>query len=422
MQTRLLLLASAGLLAGSNVGPAQAADLTAAPPTAAAPPNPVAPSDAYLLNLLYTGEAWSDAAGGLRRGGSYMYNADAHLQVDTGKAFGWTGGQFEAEAFYANAMSTGNTFVGALDQQSPIDTAANAPMFRIYQLFYDQSFGATDVRFGIYDLETEFSNTKPMNLFLSKDLTWNTAFDQSGTMPMNSTVGPGNYPYTPLALRIRETLSPQLSVQVAVADGAADNPKNLAQNNVMFSSAYGALFIGEADYTPDKYTKLMIGTWGLTSKLDDFSHVAAGGSPRMTYGEAGAYVGGATRLYNAGAKRGLDGFFTLGASTPDSTNVATSFNAGLVYTGLLDARPTDKLGVSMNVNQDSGAYRDFMATQGQSLGMYETSFEATYRIKFNDYFTLQPDVQYIVHPYYSSTTHNALALGVHFELGRVFQW
>jgi hypothetical protein len=41
------------------------------------------------------------------------------------------------------------------------------------------------VRVGIYGLETDVSVTKPMSLFLSKDLTWNTALDPSGTMPQN---------------------------------------------------------------------------------------------------------------------------------------------------------------------------------------------------------------------------------------------
>lgn len=293
-----LVIATLVFSAGVGLGPALSADLVAAPtspaPAPALPANPA--NDAYLLNLVYTGEGWDVASGGLRRGGSYMDNMDAQFQVDTGKALGWTGGTFEAEAFYANGMSTGNKFVGALDQQSPIDTAANVPMLRLYQLFYDQNFGSTDVRVGIYDLETEFSNTKPMALFLSKDLTWNTAFDQAGTMPSNSTVGPGNYPYTPLAIRIRQNITPTFSVQVAVADGAADNPNNLAQNAVLFSPAYGALFLGEADYTPDKYTKLMAGGWAMTSKLPDFGQLNPDGSQRMTYGEAGAYVGGTTRL------------------------------------------------------------------------------------------------------------------------------
>jgi porin len=408
------ILALVGLAAAA--GPAFADGV--APPQPAAVPS----SGAYSLNLLYTGEAWDNTYGGLRQGGSYMYNMDAQFSVDAGKAFGWTGGTFFAEGFYANGMSTGNQFVGALDQQSPIDTAANVPMFRLYQLYYDQIFGRTDVRFGIYDLETEFSNTKPMSLFLSKNLTWNTALDQSGLMPLNGTVGPGNYPYTPLALRIRQDLGHDWSVQVALADGAADDPNNLARNGVYFSPQYGAMTIGEVDYTPSKYTKVMLGGWGLTSKLPLFGQFNPDGSQRMTYGEFGGYVGAATRLYSAGPKQGLDGFFTFGASSPQSTNVAQSFNAGLVYTGLFSARPADKAGVSLNFNQASANWQQYQAAMGTTLGSYEASFEATYRAKINDYLTLQPDVQYIVHPNYSPTLKNPVVLGIHFEIGHVFEW
>ncbi len=378
--------------------------------------------DAYELNLLYTGEFWENTSGGLRLGPSYMYNADARLQIDTGKAYGWTGGVFVFEGFYANNISTGNSYVGAVDQQSPIDTAAGVSMLRLYQLYYDQTLGNTDVRFGIYDLETEFAQTKPMALFLSKDLTWNTALDQAGTMPENGQLGPGNYPYTPLALRVRQEFSNNISVQGVIADGAADVPNHPAQNGVEFSSVYGALIMGEVDYTPSKYEKLMAGAWTLTSKLPAFDEYNAGGSQRMIYGESGAYVGGATRLYSPEPRRGLDAFFELGVSTPRSTNVAESLNAGLTYTGLFDARPTDKIGVSFNVNANDAPYRQMEIVQGTPVYQYETSFEATYRAKINQYLTVQPDIQYIIHPDYSQTIKNDLIVGIHFEIGHMFEW
>jgi porin len=420
LQKTLLLATSMVLAAGAGFGPAWAADLanSSVPPAPAAAP----PSDAYTLNLVYTGEVWDVATGGLRRGTSYMDTMDAQFQVDMGKAVGWTGGTFVAEGFYANAMSTNNQFVGAIDEFSAIDTAADAQMLRVYQLYYDQNFGATDVRFGIYDLETEFGSTKPMNLFLSKDFTWNTALDEAGLSPGGGSVGPGDYPSTPLALRIRQAVTPNLSVQFAVADGAADNPNNPAQNAVLFSQDYGALFLGEVDYTPDKYTKLMAGAWGLTSKLPNFGQFNPDGSQRMIYGQEGAYIGAATRLYNAGHGRGLDGFFTFGMSTPQSTDVAESFNTGLVYTGLFDARPADKIGVAMNINGASSNFSQFQSIQGAPIGPSETSFEATYRAKINDYLTIQPDIQYILHPGYDSTIKNTVALAIHFELAHVFEW
>ena len=88
------------------------------------------------------------------------------------------------------------------------------------------------------------------------------------------------------------------------------------------------LIMGELDYTPGKYEKLMVGAWTLTSKLPALGEFNPDGSQREVYGEAGAYLGGATRLYSPEPKRGLDGFFTFGVTTPTSTNVAESLNAG----------------------------------------------------------------------------------------------
>ena len=386
---------------------------------------PAAASDQtspYQLNLLYTGEEWGNAMGGIQRGGSYMNNIDARLSVDTDKAFGWTGGRFVLEGWYENKTSTGNSYVGAVDQQSPIDTAWNTDMYRLYQVYYDQKLGDTDILFGIYDLETEFSVTKPMSLFLSKDLTWNTAFDQSGTMPENGSGGPGNYPYTPLALRVRQTLSDHWSVQGVVADGVADNPHKQQDNGVYFSSNYGALGMGEVDYAPDKHTKVMLGTWGMTSQLPA-NELNADGSTRYIRGQEGAYVGAATRLYTPDSSeqmRGLDAFFTLGYSDPTATNTVQSLNGGLVYTGLLDARPHDKMGVSFNENAASNSFKNAQIASGSGVDSYETSFEATYRAPINEWITVQPDVQYIVDPGYDPTLKNDLIFGVHFEIGHLF--
>jgi porin len=422
MQKTLLLATSLALAAGAAIGPALSADLVNAPAPPA--PAPASSSGAYSFGLLYTGEAWDVPSGGVRRGASYMNNLDAVFRVDTGKAFGWTGGEFVVEAFGANAMSTGNSYVGAINSPSLIDTGLGVGVVRLYQIYYDQKFVATgtDVRLGIYDLDNEFSITKPMTVFLNANLATNTAFDHAGNQTSGGNSGSATYPNTPLALRVRQPVAPNLSVQVAVADGVADNPNNPYQSTVLFGPGYGALFIGEVDYTPDKYTKLMAGAWELTSRLPDFGQFNADGSQRMIYGQQGAYVGGAMRLYSASGPRGLDGFFTLGAATPRSTDVAESFNTGLVYTGLLDARPGDKIGLAMNVNVASSDFSQMQSLQGNPILANETLFEGTYRARINEYLSIQPDIQYVMHAGYDPTIKNPIVLGIHFELSHTFDW
>lgn len=433
MIRRLLLAWACMSLVAAIAGPARADGSSSEPPNIAgrqispgAPGQEVTAAGAgaaavspYQLNLLYTGELWSNVAGGLSRGTTYMHNVDAQLRVDTDRAFGWTGGSLRIEGFYENRASFGNQYVGAVDQQSPIDSAGYE-MFRLYQAFYDQNLGATDVRVGIYDLESEFSTTKPMSLFLSKNLTWNTALDQSGTMPQNGVVGPGNYPYTPLAVRVRQTFSHDWSVQAVVANGVADNPRNQSLNGVVFAPKYGLLFMAELDYTPTSRTKVMAGLWGLTSRLPANDLMNSSGAPRQVYGEEGGYIGGATRLTSEPGRRGLDGFFTLGLSSPTSTNTAESLNGGLVYTGLLAARPTDKLGLSFNENVAPTSYKQAQIAMGNGFQNFETSFELTYRAQLTPWLTVQPDVQYIIHPGYDPTHRNDLAIGLHFEIGHFF--
>ena len=379
-----------------------------------------AADSAYQLNLLYTGEAWSNVSGGLKRGSVYLYNADGRVSVDTERAFGWTGGQFVIEGFYQSYNSLNDTFVGATEEQSPIDAACCA-IARLYQLYYEQVLGPTNIRAGIYDLETEFSNLKPMAVFLSKNLTWNAALDQSGTASRQGTIGPGNYPYTPLAFRIRQTLSPEWSVQAVIANGAADDPNRPQNNGVFFSSKYGAMMIGEVDYTPNRNTKLMAGLWELTAKLPTNDMFNPDGTARYTYGDTGGYFGGTTRLYSGGGRRGLDGFFTVGVASGKSTDINKSLNAGLVFTGPISARPADKLGFSFNVNANPASFRHAVALEaGVKLDRYEPSFELTYRARIFDWLTVQPDVQYIVRPSYDPTVRNDLVIGLHFEIGQLF--
>lgn len=187
-------LATSVLLVGLvNMSSALSADV------AAPAPAPAHASGAYTFGVLYTGEGWDVAAGGLRRGGSYMQNLDLQFRIDAEKAFGWTGGEFVAEGFYANPTSTGNTYVGALNSPSLIDTGKEISLFRLYQLYYDQNLGSTDVRFGIYDLDNEFSILKPMTLFLNANLATNGGLDHAGNQPIGGGFGSITYPNTPLA-------------------------------------------------------------------------------------------------------------------------------------------------------------------------------------------------------------------------------
>jgi porin len=367
------------------------------------------------LRLQYTGEAADNAIGGLHNGATYMNNILGQLHVNTDKAFGWTGGNFVLEGFYENASSLHNQYVGSIQDPSVIDTSGTA-MFRLYQAYYKQDIGHTNLLFGIYDLETEFGATRPMDIFFNGAYAWTTTLDQSG---LN---GPSTYPNTSLAFRIRQQITDQWSVQAAVLDGVPDSTRYPAANAVIFNKTAGALFIAEVDYAPTRTTKVMAGYWNYTGGFTALNEFNADGSDRQVSGSRGGYIGGTTRVYSQTARRGLDAFANIGIADSRTNQTDRSLNVGFTYTGLFNDRQFDKLGFAVGIARASDAYRQMQAASGSSAKAYETNLELTYRAPINRWLTIQPDIQYWINPGLDPTLKDDLLFLVHFEVSHVFDF
>jgi porin len=403
------------------VSPALAADLTAAP-AAPAPPAIAAASNPFDLGVTYVGEIW-DNNGGLKTGTNYIYGVDANLTIDAQKLFGLQGGKFYIEGFYVGGKSQDLDYTSALAAPSPLDAYGSMNLAKLYQLYYEQPFGATDILVGKYDLQQQFGTTAPMSLFGDKAQIINDALAAEGyAVGLN---GPSEYPNTAVGLRVKQTFNNQWSVSVGLLDGEADSPVGRNATDVEIKNVYGALGIGEVDYTPDKYTKLMAGVWGETGQLDKMGQYTPTFAPVQTWGEAGGYVGGATRLYTIEGSRGVDGFFNIGVAPGDTNIVSGSVEGGLTFTGLIGARPKDQLGVAVAVTQPGSGFRALELLGGTHLATYETDYEATYRAKITDWLVLQPEADYIVHPSIGGAIgggplKNAFVFGLHFELHKEF--
>ena len=368
---------------------------------------------AVSVRLLYTGEAAYNAAGGLHDGATYMNNVLAQVHIDAATAFGWTGGSFVAEGFYENEDSLDTQYVGAIQDPSTIDTSG-VTTTRLYEAYYKQDLGDTNLLFGLYDLQTEFGSTKPMGIFFNGAYAWTTTLDQSG---LN---GPSTYPSTSVALRVREKIGQNWRVLAAVLDGVPDSAKDERATSVNFNKANGALLIGEVDYLPTRTTKIMAGGWDYTGEFPLIDQRGVTQAPRQVFGSAGFYVGGATRLYSPAARRGLDLFATFGVGDATRQIVDRSLNMGLTYTGLLEDRPTDKLGVAVGIAHAGDAYRQMQTALHESSYTYETNFELTYRAQINPWLVVQPDAQYWVHPGVTPSQKNDLLFMIHFEISHVF--
>jgi porin len=399
--------------------PALAQDV--GPVLKAPPPPPVAAPSPYQLRLMYTGEAWDNAKGGIRTGQAYLQNIDAQLSIDTERAYGWTGGRFFIEGFYGNGPAFNDVFIGSVQDASVLDTG-RSNLGRLYQMYYDQHLAATntDIRVGVMDIETEFGITRAMDPFFNGAFAWTTTLDHSGEQ-LN---GPSTFPNTSLGIRIRQKITDQISIQGALLNGMADLPDSSRAIDVQINKQNGALAIAEVDYTPIARTKIYGGYWAYTGLFDTQNEFNDDGTVRQVWGSHGAYVGAGTRLYTVDGPRGLDAFVNFGFADDRTNEVDRSVNAGLTWTGLLESRPIDKLSFGVSVARAGSPFMTaFQAEQADGVGAvhrYETVFEATYRARVNEWLTVQPDVQYIVNPGFDPTLKNAFMFGLHFEVGKRF--
>ena len=376
---------------------------------------PADTSSPYQLRLQYTGEAWGNN-GGLQTGGTYLQNVFAGLKVDTDRAFGWTGGRFVAEGFYNTGNSLNENFVGSVQDPSAVDVG-DRNLFRLYQVYYDQKLGNTDIRFGVMDIETEFGVTRPMDAFFNGAFAWTSTLDASGQGGLN---GPSTYPNTSLGVRIRQKINDEWSVQAAVVNGMSDSLDKPHSNTIDISSKNGALLIGEVDYVPIARTKLMVGYWQYTGLQDTQNEFTDSGAVRQVRGSQGAYIGGSARLYTIKDARGLDAFVNFGVADGRVNEVDTSMNFGLTWTGLFDLRPADKFGFGVGVARAGSGLQQAQLAAGNTIAPYETAFELTYRAKLTDWLTVQPNIQYIVRPGFDKALKNDFAFGLHFEMGHLF--
>ena len=105
--------------------------------------------------------------------------------------------------------------------------------------------------------------------------------------------------------------------------------------------------------------------------------------------------------------KGLGVFTHIGLSPQNSSFINFYIDGGLTYKGLIPSRDNDVLGVAIAYGHLTNDPQD---NQGRSNPGYEIILETTYQIELATWLSLQPDVQYVIHPS-GTNIPNALVLG-----------
>lgn len=352
------------------------------------------------------------------------------LDLDSERLVGYEGGHFHAGSLWLHSgpAFSGN-YVGDLNVVSLIDFPDS---FRLWELWYQQKFfnDKLTLKFGQMAVDRDFilpelygtlgSVSLINQTFFYPTLAFN-VYDVSG-FPRGLHALPST-PYGAPGVLVKGDLTPEFYVQSAVYDGNPD--RSYSGTRINLNDQEGALAYFEAGYLLNQKK----GDTGLPGAYkiggyyhtDDFFDASEGatfainnaigvpmGKVRTHAGNYGLYLLAEQTLFQERkedpAQQGLVGFFRVAGAPPDRNLTQFEIDGGFVYKGLIPGRDYDTIGVAASYLQVSddirGAVRDANATYGLGLPLpdSETVFEISYKAQIAAWWTLQPSLQWVIHP------------------------
>lgn len=373
------------------------------------------------VGVNYIGETFSILEGGLKRGTSYEGRLDVTIDTDLEKLIGWTGGKTHVRAFQIHNANWRNAadHVGSIADPSNIDALATA---RLFTAWFQQDFGkGASVRIGQLAADDEFLTSTTAGGLINGTFGWATIMGPN--LPSD---GPA-YPLATPGVRLKLDPTERVSLLAAVFSGdpagrnCTDHPQACNRHGTTFSFSGGAFLIGEAQYqiNQEKDAKGLaaaykIGAWYHTGTFADrrFGIDAAGAvvslatAPPGTLDHRGNWgvYGVLDHMLWRAAERSASVFVRAGAAPDDRNLLSWYVDGGLGLKGLLPRRPEDTLTLGIAHSRVSRHARDLdrdtLSLSGPPYPIRngETVFELSYIVQLAPWWTLQPDLQYIVRP------------------------
>jgi porin len=364
------------------------------------------------LSLADIEEGLGNPSGGMHRGGAYDGVTGFGIGADLDQLVGWEGAQFGFTFVEARGHGLSQHATANLLTVSNIETQ---PTTRIFDLYVDQTLadGAVSLRAGQMAAPDEFLSSHYAQTLLNGTFAWPAiaGIDLPGDDPVAVLATPG------IRLRLTEG---GLSWQAAVYEGAANALNGPPEARATESRGDGALVFTEFAYkiAPSAEGPLpaayKLGLWYHTADFADVRYDRRGvplaidseGEPRRHLGDWGAYLAVDRMLWHEPdtPDQGLGAFLRLATAPGDRNLVSAYADGGLVYKGLLPGRPADSLGLGAAWARIGGGARGYDQDTAHFYGIpypvrdSESVVELSYQFAATPWWTLQPDLQWVVHP------------------------
>jgi len=370
------------------------------------------------LSLVYIGEALAVLSGGLERRGSYEGRFDFAADADLEKLIGWKGASTHVTVFQIhNGGRNIADNVGSISDPSNIDAFATTRLFTAW--FQQNAFDdRVSFRIGQLAADDEFLTSQTASGLINGTFGW------ADMMAANILNGGPAYPLATPGARLAVKATDALTLQAAVFSGdpagkdCTDIPQRCNRYGTTFSFSGGALWMGELQYAVNQGKDAIglpgvykLGAWYATADYGDLhdaidgtgAQVSLGVDPDATpvthRGNGGLY-GVADQMIWRGKESSLNLFVRGGFAPSDRNLVSYYIDAGLGLKGPLPGRPDDQLTFGFayaRISKDAAA-ADRDTTPAAIVRDYEAVFELSYALQVAPWWTVQPDLQYIVHP------------------------
>lgn len=354
----------------------------------------------------YFSDPRANLSGGAKTGATYSGLLSLGVDLDGEKLFGVEGGQLHANMFQIHGKDVSERYVGNFLSANDIGAR---PSTRLFELWWQQPItDKLEIRVGQMATDVEFITSEYGENFLDATFGW--AGPPSGNLPAG---GPA-YPLATPGIRLKYEATDNFTWLAGVFNGypagqGAGDPEKRNRHGLNFELGDPPLVLVEGQFRWNRGEDAA-GLPG-TLKLGGYWH---GGrfdildaEDRSRRGNFNLYAVLDQQILRFGEgddERGL-GVFLRGIAGPSNRNpVDVYFDGGFAATGLFASRPNDVFGIAAAyANFSPGLLRAARETN-DALGVsdrphtFEGVIEATYRMQLVPGLTVQPSLQYVVHP------------------------
>ena len=370
--------------------------------------------DGLAITPVYEGEVFS-AIGNNHDGtiSDGLLDVAVDLDLERITRF-WQGAQFHFNVLDIYGTSLSQRYTHDFSNTSNL---AGFNTVRLQEIWLQQAFWEkrATLRLGMLAADTEFFSSQAASLFL------NGTFGAFTLFGANFNDAPA-YPAASPAVRL-DVMPVSFWDFKAAVFAPDENSENYTHGTDFGIDARdGALFVIETSYLLNQSPndRGLIGSYRLGAFIQRGDYAAWGSQAEnaldpanpLHHGTNHAIYGVADQELFKNGQVTVEAFARGGFAAASYSFVDNYFDAGFNFIGFVPNRITDVAGIAIARSGISRQFSEGQRLQGNPGSTSETAIEATYKAQITPWWSIQPDIQYILNPSGVIGSRNAFVLGL----------